>query len=84
MSAKEFIFDLFVSEEEWMELDWDIHPIWKEGRMCCEVEECEGTFHSSYKECRMHWREYHQEYVLFTSVLYSSARRGQVTRHRNF
>lgn len=87
MSMKEFIFDLFVSEEEWMELDWDIHPIWNEGGMCCEVEECEGTFHSSYKECRMHWREYHQEYVSLYRCPVAGclcSRRGQVTRHRNF
>lgn len=89
MSIEEFILDLLVSEEELMELDRVIHPIWKEGGMSCEVEVCEGTFHSSDKECRIHWREYHQEYVSLyrcpvAGCLCSSARRGQVTRHRNF
>uniref|UniRef100_A0A8W8MGV6 Uncharacterized protein n=1 Tax=Magallana gigas TaxID=29159 RepID=A0A8W8MGV6_MAGGI len=58
MSTEGFALDLFVSEEELMELIRDIRLLWKEGGMSCKVERCEGLFLQSFKDCRMHWREY--------------------------
>lgn len=60
---EEFVLDLFVTEEELMELDRDIRPMWMEGGLSREEEECGGLLLPNYKDCRIHWREYHQEYV---------------------
>lgn len=51
--------------------------------MSCEVKKGKGLFLKSYKDCRMHCREFHQEFVsLFrcpvAGCLYSCARRGHV------
>lgn len=89
MSMEEFVLDLFVTEEELMELDRDIRHMWMEGGLSREEEEFGELLLPTYKDCRIHWREYHQEYVSLyrcpvAGCLYSSTRRGQATRHGNF
>lgn len=52
MSMEEFVLDLFVTEEELMELDRDIRPMWMEGGLSREEEEFGGLLLPTYNDCR--------------------------------
>ena len=50
---EEFVLDLFVSEEELMQLDKDIRPLWQEGGMGYQADGCD-VFLECMTKCRKH------------------------------
>uniref|UniRef100_K1QEB3 Uncharacterized protein n=1 Tax=Magallana gigas TaxID=29159 RepID=K1QEB3_MAGGI len=75
--------DLFVSEEELMELDRDICPLWQEGGMRCPADGC-NVFPECMAKCRRHWAEIHTEYIhgfQCTMCRFAPMRRNQIIRH---
>lgn len=80
---EDFVLDLLVSEEELMELDRDIRPVWQEGGMRCPADGCD-IFLECVAKCRRHWAEIHMEYIhgyQCTLCRFATMRKNQVSRH---
>uniref|UniRef100_K1PNR1 C2H2-type domain-containing protein n=1 Tax=Magallana gigas TaxID=29159 RepID=K1PNR1_MAGGI len=80
---EKIVLDLFVSEEELMELDRDIRPLWQEGGMRCPADGCD-VFLECMTKCRRHWVEIHTEYIYgfqCTLCRFATMTRNQIIRH---